>query len=1216
MKLAGFKSFFQKTELTFTDGITAVVGPNGCGKSNISDAISWVLGEQSSKSLRGSKMEDVIFNGSAKRGPLPMAEVTLTLAWSAADGNGNGAGGVAVPEPETTAAGPAPSTREPAAALDSPAGDPVIGEAPDSGNGNGHFTHSAFTIPTVEGAEITVTRRLFRNGDSEYRIDDKRVRLRDVQDLMQSARIGSRTYAVIEQDRISALLSARPKERKEMIEEAAGILGIKARKRAALLKLEHTEANLARLRDLIAEIARQVNSLKRQAAKARRFQRNAEEIRRCRRILFCREFEALSRLVAGLEEDLERLRGEEAGAAAALSRLDARVEALRQRIDEEGRGAADRREALHEVEREVDRLEAQMNGLVEKSREASALSVRRAEEAAELRNRAAAAQHERARQEESRQRLLAEVRRLEDELAVVEADYTAKLAAADESARAAERDRNRLLAAVARLGEAKNRAMQLQERGKRLAHQRQRLEREGAECRQELEELRRRLRGSAAGVEEDTRLVGLAESICAEAAATREQAVGDAEKSREALAAARRELHSWEERETALASLWHASRDEGGFSDSGQPLAESIEVEPEWEAAAGTWAAGMLQARIVSTVGEALEAVDAVRRRGGGRIRFVVPELVSRAPDRDERALSSVLNGDAGRSGLLAGALGDPVLVPDLDEAVAHWRRRPGRACLTPSGDGITPHGIIVGGSRGETAGLLVCNRQRREAAEAAAALRRSLPGLEAAATSFRQALEAAETRHEEARCRREGVAHDAVERRTLHQRLQEEKSRLERRLQVVRDEDALLAAEEEEHGRESALAGSEHQEADDERQAAEAAAAGSQRSLDVLREEIHVLASDRAERKSVCAARRETLSAMEQEVRRLEAEGTEHAERAARYDGESRELAQTSAERRAESELLRGERDRAVDRAAALREMCRADEMTLQESRAALAEAEGAARERRQVLEAARERTREKELERTRAGADLEHLSRECREEFGGEPASLATDLTQEEREAEPVQVREQLARLEEIRDRIGPVNMMAVEQYAEVEERQRFLQEQQHDLEESIRSLNKTIERIDRTAKERLVEALEAIRTEFGHVFRRLFDGGVADIELQEPENVLESGVEIIAQPPGKRTRNINLLSGGEKSLSAIALLFAIFKYRPSPFCLLDEVDAALDEANIERFTRLLREYGRETQFILITHNRRSMEVADVMYGVTMEEPGISQTVSLNLT
>ncbi len=1224
MKLTGFKSFFQKTELHFTDGITAVVGPNGCGKSNISDAISWVLGEQSSKSLRGSKMEDVIFNGSEKRGPLPMAEVTLTLAWNAnghEPGNGNGhlasgagtgdagAGSGAAADAETEFA-PRPGVLEAARAATGP-------EAGDAGSeGNGHAAAPTFTLPTEEGAEVHVTRRLFRNGESEYRIDGRRVRLRDVQDLMQAARIGSRTYAVIEQDRISALLSARPKERKEMIEEAAGILGIKARKRAALLKLEHTETNLARLRDLVSEITRQANSLKRQAAKARRYRRTAEEIRRQRRILFHREHAALGERLGRLEAEFARLSAEQAQAAAHVSRQDAVVEGLRQRIDEDGRGAGDRRDELHAMEREVDRLDGALQGLAQRLAEAADLGQRRSREAGDLRQRAREARQQGEGGAARRAEAATELTRHQEELAGLESRYTERLAAADDAARAAESDRARLLEAVARLGEARNVAHQLAERGSRLAAQRQRLERERQDCAAEESEVTRRMEGMAARLRDQSRAADEAEASCQSALASRDGAARAAEAAREALAAARRELHAWSEREAALASLWHAARQDGdGASGAGCSLGEGVEVDPRWEAAAGAWAEGLLQARIIDDVPAALAAVRQARERGEGRIRLVVPGLVPAVLPGREQSLSGVLAGEGQRAALLAALSGDPLLVGSLEEAVERWRREPGRACLTPEGDGITATGLIVGGHRGESSGLLACNRQRREAAEAAAACQAKLPALEQAAEAARQHLASAESGAEAARVRREELTAQAMESRLLRERLAEEQQRVARRREVLEAEEELLAQEEAAQRRDAEQAGAAEETADGRRLEAEAAAAASQERLDTLRQEIHQLAGERAERKSEVAARRESLAALEQELSRLTAEAADLEERAEACAAESEDLGRRGETMQAERAGLARQKEEAAEKAAVLRERCRADEMSLAESRAALGGAEAAARDLRSTLEEARERTRAGELDKARAAADMDHLERECREEFACEPSALAEGLTPEELQADPETIRAEVARLQGIQEKLGPVNMMALEQFAEVEEREKFLAAQQQDVEESIRSLKATIARIDHTARERFQEALEAIRGEFGRLFRELFDGGVADIELQDPEDILESGVDIIAQPPGKRTRNINLLSGGEKALSAIALLFAIFNYKPSPFCLLDEVDAALDEANVERFTRLLRRYGGGTQFILITHNRRSMEVADVMYGVTMEEPGVSQTVSLKM-
>jgi chromosome segregation protein len=1264
LKLSGFKSFYSKTEIEFPGGITAVVGPNGCGKSNISDAISWVLGEQSSKSLRGSKMEDVIFNGTARRGPLPMAEVVLTLTWSnknGANGNGHAAetGDLPVesetfhPRPEVFAAVRAVADEDEAAAAspESAGGEPVAAGSPvdadgremaageDLPQGNGHepapaatgdgaadtgdvaeaaeekAAPPAYVLPTEDGEEISITRRLFRSGESEYRINDRRVRLKDVQSMMQAARIGTRTYAVIEQDRISALLSARPKERKAMIEEAAGILGIKGRRRSAMLKLDHTEANLSRLRDLVAEVTRQVNSLKRQAAKARRYRRNAEEMRHQRRLLFALDHESLERILRELEEDLQRLKSAESNAAADSSRRDAVVAGLRQRIDEDGEEAGGRRDELHAAEREVERLDGDRRALAERIREAREMTERCARQARDLRQRAEEARTGAGQRETEREATAAQVDELQVQVTALEEAYTARLAQADDAARHAEEDRGQLLSAVGRLGEARNRAHKFEERGHRLGKQRQRLEREMEACRLELAEDEERLSATVLELAAGDRAVVQAEELCSRHQEESVAATSRSQEARDHLAGTRRQLESCRERATALAALWHGVREDETQAEAGSSLGEGVEADGPWEEAAGAWSESVLQARLVPDVATALAMVRQAHEQQDGRVRLAVRDLIPAPSGRPDR-LSGVLKGKADHAAYLAAALQDPVLVDDLETAVENWRRQPGQPYLTREGEGITAAGLIVAGPRGEGARLLACNRQRREAIEEATGLEDRLPALEEAVAAAAAELEQATARAEESRSHQENVRHDLVEQKTLHERFKEAADRQVRRRDVLQEEETVLLSEEEEHRREMTRATEEAEAAEGERRRAEAVVAASQEALDRMREEIHGLAGERTEQRAVVAARKEALAALTLAVARLLQEATDHEQRADADEEESRSRAGVAAGLEAETASLGVQREELMDRVVVLRERSRADELSLQESRAALDTAEGEARRAGATLEEAREGTRERELERARGQADREHREKECREEFDCSPAELATGLTDEDRLVTADTARAELERLEGIRDRIGPVNMVAIDQFTEEEERQTYLMAQQEDLEKSIRSLLATIQKIDRTSRERFQVALDAIRIDFARIFKELFGGGVADIELQEPDDILESGIDIIAQPPGKRTRNINLLSGGEKALSAIALLFAIFKFRPAPFCLLDEADAALDEANVERFTRLLESYGGETQFILITHNRRSMEVADVMYGVTMEEPGISQTVSLGMS
>ncbi len=898
-----------------------------------------------------------------------------------------------------------------------------------------------------------------------------------------------------------------------------------------------------------------------------------------------------------------------------MSRCDAKVEGLRQRIDEDGQDAGARRDALHEAERDVERLDGDRRALAERIREAVEMSERCSRQAGALRQQSAEALAMAGEKDAERAATAGDVEELEARVVTLEENYTGRLAAADEAAQSAESDRARLLEAVSRLGEARNRAHKLEERGHRLAKQRERLESEQESCRRELAEDEERLSAAAAEMASGNQAVAGAEETCTRHARSCEQATLAETEARDALAAAQARLKACDERASALAALWHATAGEEATSGEGVALGEGVEVEGAWEEAAGAWAENMLQARQVADVASALAAVRRAREQGHGRVRLAVAELLSVRPPAPGR-LSSLLQGDRSHAALLAAILQDPELVDSLEEAVARWQQQPGRPYLTRDGDGITAAGLIIGGPKGEGARLLACNRQRREALEEAERLTAGLPGLEALAAGATRELESARGQWEHSQETLQKVRHDLVEQRTLHERFQEALERQARRRDILKEEETVLAGEEEEHRREMALATVETQAADSQRMQAESAVKHSQDSLDRLRGEIHDLASERTEGRAAVAARREALAGLAAEVERLQGEAARHLERAGQEEQESVQRAAVAESLRGESSQVSRQREEVMDRVVKLRERCRADEMSLQESRGALAVAEQESRAAHKVLDAAREQTRERELEVAKGEADREHMQRECQEEFQCSPAALADKLSEEDRQADADSVRTELARLEGIRERIGPVNMMAIDQFSEEEERQTYLLGQQEDLEGSIRSLRATIQKIDRTSRERFMAALEAIRADFSRIFMELFGGGVADIELQEPDNVLESGIDIIAQPPGKRTRNINLLSGGEKALSAIALLFAVFKYRPSPFCLLDEADAALDEANVERFTRLLKSYGGDTQFILITHNRRSMEVADIMYGVTMEEPGVSQTVSLGLS
>ena len=1071
-----------------------------------------------------------------------------------------------------------------------------------------------FALPTTPGAAISVTRRLYRNGDSEYRINDRRCRLRDVQDLLAAASIGARTYAVIEQDRVHALLNARPRERREILEEAAGILGFKARRRAAELKLESSELNLARLRDLVLEIRRQANALKRQAARARRYRRTTDEIMRRRRILVHAALDDLRRQAARLAEDRATLSAEESGAAAALARVDATLEGFRAHLEDEGRAAGRSRDDLHAREREADRLQAAIATQQERAGEARDAAARQRREAGDLRSRAAAATAAAADGRQASSTAEAEAERQSTAVVALEARYTDLLAAADEAARVAEGAQAELIEALGRVSEAGHRATRAREAGSRLAAQRRRLmaEREGAEI--EDRDLATRVAESGARQAQAAVAADATRAACDGVATRRAEAAGRVEQARDRLSAAERDWEAARERRDALASLWRERVTGRAATGIGQALGEDVEVDAAWEGAAGAWLGDLLEARLVDSVEEALRVAASRRSAPGGELRLVVRELLG---DAGGGGLLGQLRGAPERLRLLARAAGDPELAADLPAAIEGWRRAPGRAHVTPDGEGVTASGVIVTGSGGAAdGGLLACNRRRREAEIELLAAAEGRPRLEAELAAARAGLEVEEAALLEVQQAREAADRQVLEARLGSERDREEKARVARRLAVLAEEDVALSREEDETRRDAESSATLLDAADERRRRAAAAVEEAQALLEGKRRVLEGLASERADGRAHLAARQAAVVSLREQVARLAEEGRLADEDAARRDGEATERDSRAAESMAAAAAHAIELQSVVAEVMALRQRCAAEELALEEIRVRLGAAETEGRQCRATLDAVRARVAGLQVDQARLEAQSAHLDEQCRRDFGCEPGELAAGLQPGDETADLDATRAEVERLEQARDRLGAVNLVALEDLATVEGRYRELLGQQSDIESSIRSLRASIQRIDRTSRERFLESFEAIRERFQKTFQDLFQGGRADLRLLEPDDPLESGVDIIAQPPGKRTESISLLSGGEKALSALALLFAIFRYRPSPFCLLDEVDAPLDEANVDRFARLLRDYGRETQFIIITHNRRSMEAADALYGVTMEEPGVTQMVSMTLS
>ncbi len=1165
LELYGFKSFCERTVLEVPDGITAIVGPNGCGKSNLGDALNWVLGEQSAKLLRGDSMQDVIFAGTDRRKPMGLAEVSLHLV-----------------------------ARRPEADHEEP---------------------------------VVITRRLFRTGESEYRLNGCRVRLKDIQEFLRAARVGAKTYATIEQGRIEHILNAKPRERRLILEDAAGIAGFKHKRRLAELKMEATRANLLRVQDVIAEVGRQIRSLKRQAARARRYRRLSEALRAKERLLFGLRARELDGTLREGAERAEAAKDAEARAAAALARAEAALEAARRDTEAETLALAEAAKRLQATESRLQGAQERASACRRRAEESEALGERYAAEAQALAAREAALQRELAQQPQSGAPRTAERDACERRVAEASREL-------ERERQRLEVERGRLFACVQQLSEHRNATVAAAHALARLAAQRDRLEGEarGLETQQSaLEQRERELEAEASLAQRR------AESLAAAQAQIHERTAdlrARLEAAREAYREAREAERSAATRLSTLQDLAarFADASEGvralmreGAAAARGVVADRLQVPENLEAAVEAYLRAWLPAVVFRDREAMLRAATRLKGERVGRAHAVVegvlrprrggvPEVLRR--DRRVRAcLADAVavegEGAAAWTSLLARA----VVVEDLADALELWEANPGVDFVTPGGDVLLADGLVIVAGGENEAALLAHQRRVARAHEQHAAALLTVAAAQQNVRELERELEREETEAHQREAEAAALREQQRELRLERERIAAERAAIGRRLGVIAEERAAL---EEDVARievqQRRLAEAEAQAQAEQRRVEASLGSASERVSSAeaaLREALESLAAARerlaakVEQQEAAHRARRSLEAGLEAARRALERAREEAARARAQAAEARtELARTEAQ--IQADLL--------ERRSLAAEVAQR-EQTLEERRAAVVALEARVREARGELEMCRARLAETEIGRARAEAARAHLEERCRQELGLSLAEALAALPDPPESPQPERLAEEIATLRRDLERLGPVNMMAIEEYRDLEQRYEFLAAQREDLERSIESLKESIRRINRASRERFEEAFQRIRANFQEVFSVLFRGGRADLRLEEGEDVLEAGVEIVAQPPGKRLVSVPLLSGGEKAMAAIALLFAIFRYQPSPFCLLDEVDAALDDANIGRFTRMLREYSSETQFLLVTHNKLSMEVAHVLYGVTMDEPGVSRVVSLEL-
>ena len=1238
IEIAGFKSFPDRSELTFDQGVTAIVGPNGCGKSNVVDALTGVLGEQSAKSLRGDRREDVIFGGSDARKPTAAAEVRLKLS------------GVAARVPSGREGG---GTR------------PVLLQRSGELLG-GVALESAIAVedePPLIVRDVELMRRLYRSGESEYLIDGESCRLRDVQDLLMDAGLGVKAYAVIEQGKIGQILSARPTDRRQLIEEAAGVTKYKSRRRQAELKLEAAQQNLTRVDDIVFEVEKQRGTLKRQAAKARRYRRLRDELRRWEKVQFANRYRLLGQAIDTARTRLDDARARETAAAAHLADVEAALERLRLELTEADTKTTAAREAAHTRELEIGRIEQQITFDKQQVETLARTAVEIEQEIGSLEARRDPARIELEARRDAQAKASAERTAAADAMRAEEAAYAGLQRGIEGLESDVEAARSEVFAAV-NAATALRHAMEHAASARiRISEQLNKLDVESADLRVEAERAAQE-RSAAAGAMARAREAidalrldrAMRDSELAGARADRDQRMREYREREHELAGLHGRLKSLEELAAARAEYGDAAR----LVLAGSPedvahmgsVADFLEVEAGYERAVEACFGDLLQHVVVPTHAHAEAGLRFARSQEAGRVGFLVTSPAAR-PEMVVPAgllpVSQVTHVSGAPAEAIAAIIADMWIAPNT-EAAREAAALTGGPIATIDGDVFKGARIVQGGIRAEARGILTTKReikdlrercdQEREIVERLRGDIAQLDVVVAGAESAILALQAELHRQEKAIVGFElqGTgARDAAERVSRKQ----EQIATERR---TAEEELRAQEARQDEARESiARIEGEQREADDQLNTA-------QRKLFAAREAVQAQGVRTAEAKAAHAALVERGSGLAIEVQRLEEASSELEARVERRRADlerNRAQRNTLAESLVASEARLAADIRTFDD---LREQVRiADELS-QSLRSEFDQQELVIREARKGLESIRAEVAHHDVQRATAEADLAHLAASCvdtvqasLDEVSEEVAQLerqgllasprpvddAPDAAEVEDEVSPAvsepkpastETRtmtpdEMVADLKAKIERMGAVNMMAIDQFDDLESRHTFLTAQRKDLVDSIAATGEAIKKIEKTTKERFREAFTVINQNFEGTFTTLFGGGKAGLVLLDENDQFESGIDIIAQPPGKRLQSVQLLSGGEKALTAMALMFAIFKYRPSPFCLLDEIDAPLDDANIGRFVEMLQGMQDHTQFILITHNRKTMEIANRLYGVTMEEPGVSKLISVQL-
>ncbi|MCE2414781.1 chromosome segregation protein SMC [Candidatus Poribacteria bacterium] len=1186
IKIRGFKSFAEEVDFILEPGITTIVGPNGCGKSNVSDAIRWVLGEQSARSLRCASMRDLLFNGGANFAPAQKTEVVLRFA------NGEGT-------PDTT-------------------------------------TQDALKL-ALASPEVEVSRHLTRNGESRYLINQNPCRLRDISELFMDTGIGVDAYSVMEQSKIDLILNVRPEERRFLFDEVAGITKYKHRKKTALRKLEQTEQNLARINDVIQELQRETESLKEQAEQARHYNTQQAQLKQFELELAHLEYDKLRTDYNQAQTDLDEVLTTVASASETLKAGEERIENSTNRRSELDEAIREGQTALREVESQIEQIERQI--VLHKERQ---LNIQRERERALQTLESLKAQQTgvltqlRERNQEY-QKLEASCKIEASRLAARQqllTDLAGRISRAKDSVQEA---RDALREITTELGERERERLTIEHTLTNTEGNLNRLKENKAaltaklstanDARDEVQYAETQLKAALVQIETKKNQAEIDFSENQDALRKIEAEIQGLQNT---LGANVSRLKSLQELQSAYEGYYTGVRAimqaKTHYSDQFQGVcgvvAELVTTDTEYEVAIEVALGSAIQNVITETAEDAQKGIAFLKQHRAGRVTFLPLDILRGRRFEDEELLDrpgvigiaeELINYDPKYEVAMRHLLGNTLVIEDLDSAIALTRQfRLSARLVTLDGEVINTSGAITGGQTNQRKGRLLSRARELETLE----------------EEIGKLTQHSNKKDQKRKAYAATIANLQKTRQTLTAQWQDkrvEKASLTKdleqaNLQVIQLEQQLAALEVENRELDSAVAASREEQETLETEIASLTqkSTRTERWIERMSEQIESENRKHAEVANTCqemevflAGQRQKLESLASEVQMFK----ETQARIAKDIAEQQTILDTDEQRKsdlveqvaaAQREFLRLEGDRAEAES-------RVDELT-EERETLLQEVEVLQKEMRATRRNFEKQNRARhklEVATTQLEMRIKSVSTRIHDKYQVSIDALPP-IADNEQAMDEIDLLDNIEKLKAEISGMGAVNLKAIEAYEEYKKRHDFLISQRADLQQSVQDTYQVIQKINQTSREVFLATFEAVQTNFQEVFTQLFGGGETELLLTDPSDVLDSGIDIIARPPGKRPQSITQLSGGERSLVAIGLLFAVFKIKPSPFCVLDEVDAALDEANVLRFTNLIRAYAENTQFVIITHNRRTMEIADAMYGVTMEQAGISKIVS----